>query len=254
MPQIKVGGLSVHYEIKGSGHPLLMIMGLTFSLLDWGDELPNELAKHYQVILFDNRDAGQTTSSSVKNYTIADLADDAAGLLKALKIDQAHVFGVSMGGMVAQQFALKHADKLNKLVLGCTMAGGACSIPAKLTGLIGGSLLDFLFTPSYLADLDNKKKAQNFLAKTSHHHSKQEGFLRQMRALTSHDMCSSLQGIKAPTLVITGDKDIAILPANSNVLVQRIPSSKLETIKDAGHGFPFSHAPEVAKLVIDFLQ
>jgi pimeloyl-ACP methyl ester carboxylesterase len=81
--------------------------------------LPDELAKHYQVILFDNRDAGQTTSSSVKNYTIADMADDAGGLLKALGIGQAHVFGVSMGGMVAQQFALRHADKLNKLSLFC---------------------------------------------------------------------------------------------------------------------------------------
>ena len=131
MPQIIVDGLSVHYEIKGSGHPLLMIMGLTFSLLDWGDELPNELAKHYQVILFDNRDAGHTTSSSVKNYTIADLADNAAELLQALKINQAHVFGVSMGGMIAQQFALRHADKLNRLVLGCTMAGGDCSASSQ---------------------------------------------------------------------------------------------------------------------------
>jgi pimeloyl-ACP methyl ester carboxylesterase len=254
MSQITVGDLSIHYEVKGSGYPLLMIMGLSFSLLDWGDELPNELAKHYQVILFDNRDAGQTTSSSVKNYTIADMADDAGGLLKALGIGQAHVFGVSMGGMVAQQFALRHADKLNKLVLGCTMAGGSCSLPAALAGLIGGSLVDFLFTPSYLTDSDNKKKAQDFLAKTSPFHSKESGFLRQIQTITSHDMCSSLQDIKAPTLVITGDKDIAILPANSSVLVERIPGSKLETIKDAGHGFPFSHAPEVAKLVIDFLQ
>jgi pimeloyl-ACP methyl ester carboxylesterase len=254
MPQIKVGGLSVHYEIKGSGHPLLMIMGLSFSLLDWGDELPNELAKHYQVILFDNRDAGQTTSSSVKNYTIADLADDAAGLLKALKIDQAHVFGVSMGGMVAQQVALKHADKLNKLVLGCTMAGGACSIPAKLTGLIGGSLLDFLFTPSYLADLDNKKKAQDFLAITSPYHSKQDGFLRQMRAIATHDTCDVLQNIKAPTLVITGDSDVAILPSNSNVLAQKILGAELAMIKDGAHGFSYSHAFEAAAEIISFLQ
>ena len=254
MPQIKVGGLSVHYEIKGSGHPLLMIMGLTFSLLDWGDELPNELAKHYQVILFDNRDAGQTTSSSVKNYTIADLADDAAGLLKALKIDQAHVFGVSMGGRVAQQFAFKHSDKLNKLVLGCTMAGGACSIPANLTGLVGGNLLDFLFTPSYLAELDNKKKAQDFLAITSPYHSKQDGFLRQMRAIANHNTCNLLKDIKVPTLIITGDDDVVILPGNSDVLYKKISGSNLKIIKEAGHGFPFSHAPKTAELLINFLQ
>ena len=252
MPQIIVNGLSVHYEVKGSGHPLLMIMGLSFSLLDWGDELPNELAKHYQVILFDNRDAGQTTSSSVKSYTIADLADDAAGLLEALKIDQAHVFGVSMGGMVAQQFALKHSDKLNKLVLGCTMAGGACSIPANLTGLVGGNLLDFLFTPSYL--LDNKKKAQDFLAITSPYHSKQDGFLRQMRAIANHNTCNLLKDIKVPTLIITGDDDVVILPGNSDVLYKKIPGSKLEILKEAGHGFPFSHSNKTAELLINFLQ
>jgi pimeloyl-ACP methyl ester carboxylesterase len=253
MPQITVGGLSVHYQIKGSGHPLLMIMGLSFSLLDWGDELPNELAKHYQVILFDNRDAGQTTSSSVKSYTIVDLADDAAGLLKALKIDQAHVFGVSMGGMVAQQFALRHAGQLNKLVLGCTMAGGACSIPAKLAGLVGGNLLDFLFTSSYLVDLDKKKKAQDFLAKTSRYHSKQEGLLRQMRAIGSHNTCDSLQTIKAPTLLITGDSDVVIPRKNSDVLKQKISGAELKVLKDGNHGFPYSHAIETAAILINFL-
>ncbi|MEH1921263.1 alpha/beta fold hydrolase [Nostoc sp.] len=254
MPQILVGDLNVHYELKGNGDPLLMIMGLSFSLLDWGDELPNELAKQYQVILFDNRDAGQTKSSSVKNYTIADLADNAAGLLKELGIKQAHVFGVSMGGMVAQQFALRHPDKLNKLVLGCTMAGGACSIPANLANLVGGSLLDFLFTSSYLADPDNKKKAQEFLAKTSLFHSKEDGFIRQMKAIASHDICNVLPDIKALTLVITGDSDVAIPPENSDVLVQKISGAKLAMIKGAAHGFPYSHAPEAVKLLTDFLS
>ncbi|MDZ8262906.1 alpha/beta hydrolase [Nostoc sp. ChiQUE01b] len=253
MTEATVGNLSIHYEIKGSGHPLLMIMGLSFSLMDWGDEFPDELAKHYQVILFDNRDAGQTTSRSVENYTIADLADDAAGLLEELGIKQAHVFGVSMGGMVAQQFALRHAAKLNKLVLGCTMAGSACSIPANLTSLVGGSLLDFLFTPSYLADPDNKKKAQEFLAKTSLFHSKEDGFVRQMQAIASHDTCNALQDIKAPTLVITGDSDVAMPPGNSDVLAQKISGAQLATIKGAAHGFVYSHAVETADALIKFL-
>lgn len=254
MPQIVVSDLSIQYELKGSGDPLLMIMGLSFSLLDWGDELPDELAKHYQVILFDNRDAGQTRSSSVKSYTSADLADDTAGFLEEMGIKQAHVFGVSMGGMVAQQFALRHADKLNKLVLGCTMAGGACSIPANLANLVGGSLLDFLFTPSYLADPDNKKKAQKFLVKTSPFHSKEDGFVRQMKAIASHDTCNALQDIKAPTLVITGDSDVAIPPGNSDVLAHKISGAKFATIKGAAHGFTYSHATEAAKFLADFLS
>lgn len=159
-----------------------------------------------------------------------------------------------MGGMVAQQFALRHPDKLNKLVLGCTMAGGACSIPANLANLVGGSLLDFLFTSSYLADPDNKKKAQEFLAKTSLFHSKEGGFIRQMKAIASHDMCNVLRDIKAPTLVITGDSDVAIPPENSDVLVQKISGAKLAMIKGAAHGFPYSHATEAVKLLTDFLS
>lgn len=254
MPQATVGTLSVNYKVKGSGAPLLLMMGLSFSLLDWGDELPDELAKQYQVILFDNRDAGQTTSSLVKDYTIADLADDAAGLLQALNIKQAHVFGVSMGGMVAQQFALRHASKLNKLVLGCTMAGGSCSTPANLASFTEGSLLDLLFTQSYLAVASNRKKAEDFLAKTSPYHSKREGLYRQLKAIYSHDTCNILKSIKAPTLIITGDSDVVIPPANSDVLKQKISGAVLAPpLKDGNHGFPYSHAMETASLLVNFL-
>ena len=112
MTKITVGDIDINYEIKGSGEPLLMIMGLSFSLLDWGQKFTELLSQHYQLILFDNRDAG-LTSRSKRPYTIADMADDAAGLLDALGIPKAHVFGVSMGGAIAQQFALK----LNPIII-----------------------------------------------------------------------------------------------------------------------------------------
>ncbi|MEH1862761.1 MAG: alpha/beta hydrolase [Nostoc sp.] len=147
MPEIQVGDISIYYEIKGSGYPLLMVMGFSFSLLDWGDVFPDELAKHYQVILFDNRDSGRTKSQSTDNYTTADMANDAAGLLNALGIAQAHVLGFSMGGMIAQQFALRHPTKLNKLILACTMAGGDCS---DFNPNNQGDLMDLLFPASYL--------------------------------------------------------------------------------------------------------
>ncbi|MEH2252707.1 alpha/beta fold hydrolase [Nostoc sp.] len=73
MPEVQVGDISIYYEVKGRGYPLLMVMGLGFSLLDWGDVLPDDLAKHYQVILFDNRDSGQTKIQSTDNYTTADI-------------------------------------------------------------------------------------------------------------------------------------------------------------------------------------
>jgi pimeloyl-ACP methyl ester carboxylesterase len=252
MPEIKVGDLNMYYEVKGRGSPLLMIVGLSFSLLDWGDELPDELAKHYQVILFDNRDAGRTTGKSTESYTTADMADDTAGLLKALGIPQAHVFGVSMGGMIAQQFALRHASKLNKLVLGCTMAGGVCSFSPSLGAFLGGNLLDLLFTPTYIAT--NRKELEDFLDKTRLYHSKQNLFIRQMQAIASHNTCDVLQNIKAPTLIITGDSDVAIPPKNSDILAEKISNSKLQIIKDAGHGFPYSHGIDTAEKIIHFLE
>ena len=88
MTLIPVGDININYQVQGSGKPLLMIMGLSFSLLDWGNKLTKLLAKNYQLILFDNRDAG-LTSPSPRPYSIADMADDAAGLLDALNIPKA---------------------------------------------------------------------------------------------------------------------------------------------------------------------
>ena len=125
--------------------------------------------------------------------------------------------------------------------------------PANLSGFSGESLLDLLFTPPYLLDSGNKKKAQDFLAKTSPYHSKQDGFLRQIQAITSHNTCDSLQTIKAPTLIVTGDSDVVVPSRNSDVLKQKISGAKLEVLKDGNHGFPYSHATETATILIDFL-
>jgi pimeloyl-ACP methyl ester carboxylesterase len=255
MPLIDIGEFEVNYEIRGSrGDPLLMIMGLRFSLLDWGDDLPNELAKYHQVILFDNRDAGKTTTqSSGKKYSIADMADDVAGLIQALNISKVHVFGVSMGGMIAQQFALRHANKLDKLILGCTMAGGNCSISPNVVAFLKGDLLDLLFTPTQIAT--DRKELEAFLKKTSQYHSAQPGLMRQLHAIAQHDTCNELKDITAPTLIISGDSDQAIPSKNSEELSKRIPNSTLlPYLKDAGHGFVFTHAAETAEAIIKFLQ
>lgn len=97
MPNVRVGNIDLYYETLGKGNPLLMIMGLKFSLLDWGEKLPQKLAEKYQVILFDNRDSGRS-SRATNSYSIADMANDTSGLLDELGITKAHIFGISMGG------------------------------------------------------------------------------------------------------------------------------------------------------------
>jgi 3-oxoadipate enol-lactonase len=252
MTQINIGDININYEIQGSGAPLLMIMGLSFSLYDWGNKFTKLLAQHYQLILFDNRDAG-LTSRSTRPYSIVDMADDAAGLLDALKIPKAHVFGVSMGGAIAQQFALKYPDKLDKLILGCTMAGGTCSHPGDIGGVMNGNLLDVLFTPTFIQN--HQQELKEFLAKTTPLHIKGESLSRQLQAFATHDTCDTLADIKAPTLILTGDKDIAIPRSNSDLLAAKIPNTKLEVIiAGAAHGFSYSHPDATANLIHLFLQ
>jgi pimeloyl-ACP methyl ester carboxylesterase len=250
MPKIAVNDLDVNYIVKGKGEPLLMIIGLSFSLLDWGYKLPDLLSQHYQLILFDNRDAGETSESD-RPYTIEQMAADAAGLLDALGIHKAHVFGVSMGGMIAQHLALNHADKLNKLILGCTMAGGSCSQVGAIGNFFGGNLLELLFTPGFIQH--HQAELNLFFQATKPYHSTGEALMRQLNAMGGHDTCNVLEKIIAPTLVITGDSDRVIPPENSEMLTQKIPGSQQETIKNAAHAFSFSHPSSTAATILNFL-
>jgi 3-oxoadipate enol-lactonase len=251
MTKITIGDIDINYEIKGNGAPLLMIMGLSFSLRNWGNKFTELLAQHYQLILFDNHDAG-LTSLSPRPYNIADMADDAAGLLDALNIPKAHVFGVSMGGAIAQQFALKYPDKLDKLILGCTMAGGSCSQAGDVSGVMNGNLLDLLFTPTFIQN--HHQELAEFLAETTPMHSKGEALQRQLQAFATHDTCDTLADIKASTFILTGDKDVAIPRSNSDLLAAKISNAKLEIIADAAHGFSYSHPEASANLIQLFLQ
>src|SRR5262249_55380769 len=122
MPKIRVDDIDIHYEVRGKGAPLLLIMGSQGNLDWWPEELKQGLEKHFRLIMFDNRGAGRTGEVDGQ-YRIPQMADDAAGLLEALEIPRAHVFGVSMGGMIAQEFALRHPKRVDHLVLGCTHPG-----------------------------------------------------------------------------------------------------------------------------------
>src|SRR5262245_11374375 len=128
MPKLEVADIKVHYEVYGSGERLLMFMGLGGSPGAGYPGLVQELAKSFRTITFDNRGTGQTDKPD-KPYSVEMFADDAAGVLDGLKVPRAHVFGVSMGGMIAQEFALRHPSRTGSLTLGCTTAGGSHSVP-----------------------------------------------------------------------------------------------------------------------------
>lgn len=259
MPSAKVNGTNLYYEehtTPTSKESLLLIMGLTFSLLDWGDDLPNELSKAYRVIIFDNRASGQSDTPPTP-FTVSNMADDAAGLLSFLKISRAHVFGISMGGMIAQELALKYPKLLNKLVLGCTACRPAFSSAAQAAFVSSGSgdppLWSLLFSPAYIQK--NKASLTAFWRKVEPRHSKDAAYKAQMAAVVSHDACSRLSKITTPTLIITGDADPLIDPANSDYLAAKIPNSPtLVRMKGGFHGFPYSHWKETADALTGFLK
>ena len=126
MPLARAGEIELSYERAGSGPPLLMIMGMSGTALHWGEPFLDVLREDFETIVYDHRGVGRS-SRMEEPFTIAQLAEDAAGLLDALELDSAHVLGISMGGMVAQELALAHPERIRTLTLGCTYCGGAGS-------------------------------------------------------------------------------------------------------------------------------
>jgi pimeloyl-ACP methyl ester carboxylesterase len=265
MPIARVGDINIHYDIQGRGDPLLLIMGYGGSGFMWGEELLHPLSRHYQVIYFDNRGTGLTDKPDAE-YTIPMMADDAAGLLSYLGIPNAHVFGVSMGGMIAQEVALRQPQQVKRLILGCTLCGGSQAIQAppevieKLVNIPPDMPREeavrqgwpVIFSPSFI------EKEGDFLDRMAErsltHPTPLHVMTRQMVAIQSFNTYDRLGQITMPTLVITGDADILVPPANSNILAEKIPSVSLKFVSGAGHGFFWEAPQETIALIRDFLS
>src|SRR5581483_3855640 len=123
MPIAEIGGAKLSYERAGSGPPLLLIMGMSGTFLQWREAFLSELRRDFETVLYDHRGVGESTRLEGE-VTIAELARDAAGLMEALELDSAHVLGISMGGMIAQELALARPELVRALALGCTYCGG----------------------------------------------------------------------------------------------------------------------------------
>lgn len=263
MGYANVGDIRMYYETQGLGEALLLIMGLGGHILDWGWTLPEELAKHYQVIMFDNRGAGRTDQPAGP-YSIKQMADDTVGLMDAIGLKQASLFGVSMGSMIAQEIALNHSGKVAKLVLGCAHAGGdiqvkpAPEIEAYLQPRTDLTLQGALwwsapagYPPEFIyahPEIVERKIQANMSYPCQLH-----AYEAQLAAFKAYDSHSHMSSIKTPTLVITGRKDVLIPPENSRILARQIPNARLLEINGAGHLFWISHSSETLSALISFL-
>jgi pimeloyl-ACP methyl ester carboxylesterase len=252
MPFLSVDGLRMYYRLVGQGPPLVLVMGLSGDLTWWGP-LVHELEKTFQILLFDNRGAGRTDKPEEK-YTIPMFAYDTVRLMDGLGISRAHVFGISLGGMIAQEIALSCPDRVDRLVLGCTHTGGEGFVAPDLEDLEpltlkrGGPLeevarqnIEILFGSKYRREHPEVIEAmiQRYLTNPP----PRKPFMQQFFAALAHNGYDRLPRIHAPTLIVTGDADRLIPPENAEVLRARIPGSRLVRLRGAGHAF-FVEKPE----------
>jgi 3-oxoadipate enol-lactonase len=270
----KIGSLDLYYEEHGAGEPLLLIMGLAADSTAWMFQVP-EFAEKYRTIVFDNRGVGRS-SKPAGAYSIHEMADDAAALLDVLHVQRAHVVGVSMGGMIAQELALRHPERVHGLVLACTFPEPDADIERNRrfsVQQLGGSItdggdvridlkainpMDFLqqllplvFNQEFIAN-ELPKLLQVFSGALQYGFS-MEAILGQVGAVMNHKATDRLGKITAPTLVITGDADRLIPPANSDILAKGIPGAKLVKIPRGSHGFNFETPEVFNRAVLEFL-
>lgn len=257
MPYARVNGVNLHYEIAGEGEPLLFIMGLGAPAAAWDPVFVEEMARTYQVIAYDNRGTGRSDKPD-EPYSIAMFARDAVGLLQALELPRAHVFGVSMGGMIAQEMAIHYPQYVASLILGCTTPGGKHAVPAppeSLTALEGRADLPpaeairegwkLSFSEEFIRT--HRAELEAHLSRLLAHPTPRFAYERHFQATLTLRVYKQLKDITAPTLVVTGRDDALIPAANSAILAREIPNAELVMFDHAGHGFvtsarePFLH-------------
>jgi pimeloyl-ACP methyl ester carboxylesterase len=264
MPKIKVNEINIYYEIHGDGYPLVMIMGFTGTANFWSPFLIDGVSKHFKTIIFDNRGAGRTDKPD-EDYSIKMIADDTVGLMDALNIEKAHILGLSMGGMIAQELVLNHPEKVEKLILAGTHCGGSRCVfpPVEITDFIAGKTtysneewiekeMPLLYSEEFI------RKNPDFIEK------KKKGYLqaplpdksreRNVLAAGRFNAGRKLKKISVPTLVLHGKEDKLIPYKNAEILANNIPDAKLVLFENLGHDL-FSPEPEkVNKIIIDFLN
>jgi 3-oxoadipate enol-lactonase len=265
MPEVQIGDVNLHYEIQGKGDPLLMIMGLGSSSASWDLELISELARSFRTIVYDNRGTGQSDKPKIP-YTLEMFANDAIGLLDALELSRVHVFGVSMGGMIAQELALCFGHRLQTLTLGCTTCGGKNAVPpppesvkllsAPRDGLSNEELIrrgwPLGYTPAYIQN--HRDSLEATIPRLLAHPTPAAAYKRHLDATYTLKTYDRLPAIATPTLVVTGAQDVLIPARNSEIIAERIPGAKLHIIANAGHAFFTEARDEFLKAFVPFVQ
>jgi len=253
-------GARIYWDEQGHGAPLLLIMGLGYSSPMWHRTRP-VLSQRYKTIALDNRGVGRSDVPPGP-YPIASMASDAAAVLEAAGAESAHVFGVSMGGMIAQELTLQYPKRVRSLVLGCTAAGGPTAVraDAEATQML---MTRNKMTPEqaleapvpFIYDSTTpRERIDEDLAIRRPWLPRPEAYTAQLQGIIAWEAYSRLPGIAAPTLVIHGENDRLVPPGNGKLIAQRIPGAKLVMIPHASHLFTTDQPEAAHRAIFEFLN
>lgn len=258
MPSVDAGGTELHYARAGAGEPMLLIQGMSATHLAWGRPFLAQLEQSFDCIVFDNRGMGLSGPAELP-FGITDLAGDTIGLLDALEIERAHVVGISMGGMVAQELALAHPGRIRTLTLGATYCGGpegTLMDPEDLQ-MLGAAMAsgdrekvlramwEINLSPGFRED---DRRYAEFREMAQALPASREVILEQMRACGAHDTSTRLGRISVPTQVIHGTAD-RLLKVGNGEQIAALLGVEPQLLEGVGHLFWWEQPQRSAGLV-----
>jgi pimeloyl-ACP methyl ester carboxylesterase len=258
MPTVDAGGTELYYERSGSGEPMLLIQGMAATHLAWGTPFLDALERDFECIVYDHRGMGRSARAEMP-FTIVDLAGDALALLDALGLESVHVVGISMGGMVAQELALAHPERVRTLTIGASYCGGPDGTlmdPADLALLgeawksgdplqVYRAMWEINLSPGFRADDSNfgpfREMAEALPAPAP-------VIYEQMRACAKHDTSERLEALAMPTMVIHGTAD-RLLRAPNGEQIAALVGVEPELLEGVGHLFWWEQPERSADLI-----
>ena len=262
MTFIELDGVRLNYRLEGDGdETIVLVNGLADDLETWMLQAPEFMAAGYRVLSFDNRGVGNS-AKPIGPYSTVAMAEDVKGLVDALSISRFHLLGVSMGGMIAQQYASRYSDDVISLVLGCTYAapGPFCSrmfrfwqdlAPVAGLGAVMRDVLLWAFTPRFFTEREAEaaefEEAMRFIDQPV------PAYLAQLSAIQNHDAREAVRSIAAPTLVLAGEDDILIPVSLQKELHDLVPDAKWMTVP-GGHAYMWEYPTEFNRAVLDFVN
>jgi 3-oxoadipate enol-lactonase len=265
MPSVTSNGLRVHYEVKGSGEAVVLLSGLGTDHSVWDlAQVPALIDAGYMCVGIDNRDSGQSDMSPVEEYSIKDMATDVAAVLEALGQRPVHLVGYSMGGMIAQEFALEHPHAVQSLTLCVT----ACRQSPAIKALINSweivrpkcdlrtfwqVVLPWCFGEAFFLEPGAQEAVLDKI-EANPYPQPPEAYVRQCRAIATHNSFARLHRIAAPTHVIAGELDLVLPVSNSKLLAEHIPGAQLTILPKVGHAACWENPTSFNEALIGFLE